>query len=151
MIEPVLPFETENVLDFYSEDVEFDLENATAVDAWLKSLIKEEGKELDSISYIFCSDPYLLEINQSYLNHSDYTDTISFTYNENPVEGDIFISIDRIKENAKDFNVEFYDELHRVFAHSTLHLLGYNDKSPGDKLLMTEKENYYLSKRSFLK
>jgi rRNA maturation RNase YbeY len=149
MIEPILPFETENVLDFYSEDIDFTLDNPQEIDTWLKSIIQQEGKELDSISYIFCSDNYLLEINQTYLSHSDYTDTISFTYNENPVEGDIFMSIDRIKENAHQFKVSFEDEFHRVFVHSTLHLLGYDDKDPVCKSQMTEKENYYLSIRNF--
>lgn len=149
MIEPILPFKAENTLDFYAEDIDFELENHHAVEAWLKSVIQQEHKELDFISYIFCSDLYLLEINQNYLQKSDLTDTISFPYNENPVEGDIFISIERILENAEEYKVSFPDELHRVLVHSTLHLLGYTDKDFDAKKEMTIKENLYLSQRSF--
>ncbi len=149
MLEPVLPFKAENTIDFYSEDIDFELENSSQVDAWLKTIIKEEKKELDFISYIFCSDLYLLEINRDFLQKSDLTDTISFPYNADPVEGDVFISIERIKENAEDYNESFTDELHRVLVHSTLHLLGYSDKDFDSKKEMTYKENHYLSQRSF--
>ncbi|HMG13912.1 MAG TPA: rRNA maturation RNase YbeY [Saprospiraceae bacterium] len=149
MLEPILPFKAENTLDFYSEDIDFELENTADVDAWLKSIIKAENKDLDFISYIFCSDLYLLEINRNYLQKLDLTDTISFPYNDNPVEGDVFMSIERIKENAEEYKVSFTDELHRVLVHSTLHLLGYSDKDFDSKKAMTQKENHYLSQRSF--
>jgi rRNA maturation RNase YbeY len=104
-----------------------------------------------SLSFIFCSDDYLHQINVEYLHHDTLTDVITFEYtaaNSDAIEGDIFISIDRIKENAAEFQVPFEVELHRIMVHGTLHLLGYSDKSPNDKALMTEKENFYLQQLS---
>lgn len=111
-----------------------------------------EGFKLNELTYIFCSDNYLLNINRQYLDHDTYTDIITFDNSEgnNIVTSDIFISIERIRENAVNFNVPEITELHRVIIHGVLHLLGYKDKTPADKQKMTEKEDYYLSRRTFI-
>ncbi len=120
----------------------FDMVN---VSSWLELVCKEEMKEVGDINYIFCNDEYLLEINRSYLDHDYYTDVITFDYSEGPcLSGDIFVSIDRVMENAKDFNVSFLNELCRVVVHGILHLAGYKDKLKDDEQLMRSKEDYYL-------
>ena len=113
---------------------------------WIKKIIFSE-KILGDIMFVFCDDQFLLKKNIKYLNHDTLTDVISFDYsNENKVSGDILISIERVKENAKLYNQTFYTELNRVMAHGLLHLLGYNDKSKEEAKIMKSKENYYLSK-----
>ena len=131
---------------FNSEEIDFNLPNQPVIIDWINSTANQEGQTVQSLNFIFCSDKYLHQINVEYLNHDTYTDVITFPYmeNGNPVEGDIFISIDRIKENAENFKTSFENELHRVMIHGTLHLLGYGDKTPDEKLKMTEKENEYL-------
>jgi rRNA maturation RNase YbeY len=131
-------------LTFHSEEIDFELENASKIDAWLKSVIKKENWILAGVSYIFCSDAYLYQMNVEHLQHDTYTDVITFQYNEEFVEGDIFISVERTNENAQTFGVTSSHELHRVMVHGLLHLMGYKDKEPADKTLMTEKENEYL-------
>ena len=110
-----------------------------------------EKHRLRLLNFIFCSDSYLLNINQKYLKHDTYTDIITFDNSDlkQEIVGDIFISLDRIRENAKELKVNEKDELHRVMIHGTLHLLGYPDKGKSAKALMTEKEDLYLSKRAF--
>src|ERR1700760_4858684 len=137
-------------VNFFEEDIRFDLKNKNKVKAWVKSTIAAEGCRLQELNYIFCSDAYLLQINQQYLDHDTYTDIITFdnTEKEKVIEGDIFISIDRIRENAEKFGTGETNELHRVIIHGALHLLGYKDKSPKDKALMTSKEDHYLAARS---
>ena len=109
-----------------------------------------ENKNIENLSFIFCSDEYLLKINKNYLTHDFYTDVISFDYTEeNLVSGDIFISIDRVKENAIIFSSSIKDELHRIIIHGLLHLLGYSDKTPRLKAIMKDKEDFYLSLRAF--
>jgi probable rRNA maturation factor len=111
----------------------------------IKNLIKSEGFVLGDISLVFCTDDYLLSINQSYLNHDYFTDIITFDYSSNKlISGDLLISVDRVLENAKLNKTEFNNELFRVIYHGILHLCGYKDKSFKDKKLMTEKENFYL-------
>jgi len=136
---------------FFEEDINFKLKNKTLIRLWIIDTILAEGYKLSELSYIFCSDNYLLKINQQYLDHDTYTDIVTFDNSEhdNIVLGDIFISIDRIRENATKFNVSKNGELHRVIIHGVLHLLGYKDKSAPDKQKMTEKEDFYLSKRNF--
>lgn len=136
---------------FFSEDISYTLKQKASVRAWIKSTIVDEGHKLGELNFIFCSDIYLLSINQKYLKHNTYTDIITFDNSENKPEivGDIFISLDRIRENAINFDVNESDELHRVMIHGTLHLLGYPDKGKSAKALMTEKEDLYLSKRAF--
>ncbi|MBT6651088.1 MAG: rRNA maturation RNase YbeY [Flavobacteriales bacterium] len=114
---------------------------------WLNQVISNEAKEEGDITYIFCDDDYLLEKNIRFLNHNTLTDVITFDYCEgNYVNGDIFISIERVKENSKVFKVDFLTELNRVMVHGLLHLLGYKDKTERESNLMRKKENYYLSK-----
>ena len=114
---------------------------------WLNQVISNEAKEEGDITYIFCDDDYLLEKNIRFLNHNTLTDVITFDYCEgNSVSGDIFISIQRVKENSEVFKVDFLTELNRVMVHGLLHLLGYKDKTERESNLMRKKENYYLSK-----
>lgn len=139
---------TSNTIQFFTEDLDFNLEQADKITAWLTAVCSEENKPLDGLNYIFCSDEYLLKINQDHLQHDYYTDVISFPYSTEIVEGDIFISIDRVRDNASTHGVDFLHELHRVMVHGLLHFLGYLDKSPEEKLLMTEKEDFYLDQFS---
>lgn len=113
---------------------------------WLEKIITSENKKLGEIVFIFCNDAYLLEKNIKFLKHDTLTDVITFDYCEkDKINGDVFISIDRIKENAIFFDVTFLNELHRVMAHGLLHLLGYKDKTQEDATIMRSKENFYLS------
>ena len=134
-------------INFYFEDVEeFQLDLPKSED-WIKNSILNEGKQSGEISFVFCSDDYLLDINRQYLDHDYYTDIITFDYVEgNLISGDIFISIDRVKENADVFKVSFENELNRIIIHGVLHLLGYKDKDSKQKEVMTGKEDYYLQK-----
>jgi rRNA maturation RNase YbeY len=113
---------------------------------WVTNTIKNEGFELGELSYNFCTDEHLLQLNTTHLNHDFYTDIITFELNENKtIIGDIYISIDRVKDNAKQNDKTFSNELKRVIIHGTLHLCGYKDKTKKDATLMREKEDYYLS------
>jgi len=138
-------------ITFFEEDINYKLKNKIRVKQWINDTIRAEGFKLSELAYIFCSDAYLLKINQQYLDHDTYTDIITFDNSERDdvVLGDIFISIERIRENATKFNVSENTELHRVIVHGVLHLLGYKDKTATDKQKMTEKEDFYLGKRGF--
>ena len=138
-------------ITFFEEGISYKLKNKTAVRKWLTDTIVAEGFKLNELNYIFCSDEYLLQINQQYLDHDTYTDIITFDNSEEEgiIVGDIFISIERIKENAAKFSVTEAQELHRVMVHGALHLLGYKDKSATDKKKMTLKEDHYLAERTF--
>ena len=138
-------------INFFNEDITYKLEKKIATRLWISSTIKQEGFTLQELNFIFCSDEYLLNINQQYLKHNTYTDIVTFdnTNEKDVIVGDIFISIDRVRENSKAYNVSETDELHRVLIHGTLHLLGYKDKKKADKILMTQKEDHYLSARNF--
>jgi probable rRNA maturation factor len=138
-------------ITFHEEDISYKLKNKTAVRKWITDAIIAEGYKLSELTYIFCTDEYLLHINRQYLDHDTYTDIITFDNSEEEgvIVGDIFISIERIRENAGKFNVTEAHELHRVLIHGALHLLGYKDKSPADKKKMTLKEDFYLDKRGF--
>ncbi|MES2061769.1 MAG: rRNA maturation RNase YbeY [Bacteroidota bacterium] len=138
-------------ITFHEEDISYKLKHKTAVRKWITDTIVAEGYKLSELTYIFCTDEYLLQINRQYLDHDTYTDIITFdnTEDEGVIVGDIFISIERIRENAGKFNVTEAQELHRVLIHGALHLLGYTDKSPADKKKMTSKEDFYLDKRGF--
>lgn len=132
-------------IQYCSEDLAVPKFQKRKITRWIKETITSEGKTLGDISFIFCSDTYLLEVNKQYLNHDYFTDIITFDYVEgNLISGDIFISCDRVKENAAEFKTGFDNELFRIIIHGVLHLLGYKDKSKKDKLLMTEKEDLYL-------
>ena len=133
------------MIDFNYE-TEFTLENEEAISGWISNVIKSEGKKEGEINYIFCDDEYLLQINKEHLNHDYYTDIISFDYTVgNEINGDMFISVDRAKENAVDFNVAFDEELKRVIIHGILHYCGYKDKLEEEELLMRNKEDEKLA------
>jgi probable rRNA maturation factor len=134
-------------INFYNEGVSYKLKHKLKVKNWICDTISAEGKHLDQLSFIFCCDEYLLGINEQFLKHSTYTDIITFDNSERDgfITGDIFISIERVKENAEKFKVAESDELHRVLIHGTLHLLGYPDKPKKNKIIMTAMENKYLA------
>jgi len=133
------------MIELFFEDVlEFNL-SVDDINIWLTGVCVSENKFLGDVNIIFCSDEYLLQMNIEHLNHDYFTDVITFDYSEHDnISGDLFISIDRVKENALDFNTIFNHELLRVIVHGVLHLLGYKDKSEEDILLMRSKENFYL-------
>ncbi|MBE7175705.1 MAG: rRNA maturation RNase YbeY [Mucilaginibacter polytrichastri] len=133
-------------IHFFSEDILFTLPQKGRVREWLLSVIEAEGYQLRSLNFIFCSDAYLLTMNQQYLRHDTYTDVITFDQSEEDhrIVGDIFISIERTADNAKAFGIHALDELHRVMVHGTLHLLGYPDKKAAEKKIMRQKEDLYL-------
>ena len=139
------------VIRFFEEDIAYKLKNKTAVKKWVTETIQAEGYKLKELTYIFCSDNYLLQINQQYLNHDTYTDIVTFDNSDiaGTIVGDIFISIDRIRDNTLKFGIAETDELHRVIIHGALHLVGYKDKTAPDKKKMTFKEDFYLNKRDF--
>lgn len=135
-------------IHFFSEKTSFKLSSPRKTSNWIKKVVAAENHELHELNYIFCSDNYLLAINKEYLNHNTLTDIITFDYSsENGISGDIFISIPRVKVNARSFGVSFDSELHRVMVHGVLHLLGYKDKSVRQKSAMRRKEDAYLSLR----
>jgi probable rRNA maturation factor len=136
-------------INFFTEDIDFRIPLPRKTSKWIKASLLREKKNLKELNYIFCSDNYLLQINQTYLNHSTLTDIVTFDTSEakNQIAGDIFISIPRIKENAEKFGVSFNDELNRVMIHGMLHLIGYSDKSKDARITMRKKEDAYLSLR----
>ncbi|AYN05822.1 MULTISPECIES: rRNA maturation RNase YbeY [unclassified Flavobacterium] len=125
----------------FNYETDFVLENEEAFEGWLSAVILSENKKEGEISYIFCDDEYLHKINVEYLNHDTLTDIISFDYTVgNELNGDIFVSVERVRDNALDFNVPFDNELKRVLAHGILHYCGYKDKSETEAVLMRSKE-----------
>ncbi|MDR3273687.1 MAG: rRNA maturation RNase YbeY [Flavobacteriaceae bacterium] len=133
------------MIHYFSQN-KFNLKEKLRRKKWLKSTVENEKTKLGEINYIFCSDEQLLEINKQYLQHDFYTDIITFDYRENDlISGDIFISTDRVKENAEINQVDFEEEMNRVLVHGILHIIGYKDKTDEDSKLMRKKENYYLS------
>ena len=133
------------MVHFCTEDITFSLKEKLKHKAWLNEVAKQEGKRILELTYVFCSDDYLLQINQEYLNHDTLTDIVTFDNSEDPkrIEGDIFISIDRVKENGEKLGTK-ETELKRVMVHGLLHLLGYKDKKKEDKAIMTKKEDFYI-------
>jgi probable rRNA maturation factor len=126
----------------FSSNIDFNLKDKSKIKTWIKTVIEKEKRVLGNLNYSFVSDETLLKMNNEYLKHNTYTDIITFNYNEGKkISGDIFISIDRIKDNAKKFEVPFEEELHRVMIHGVLHLCGYKDKTKTDSDLMRKKEN----------
>ena len=129
------------MIEFHYETT-FELENTSYYSDWITRVVISEGFRLNELNYIFCDDSYLLEINRKYLNHDTFTDIITFDYSQgNEVGGDIFISVERVKENAEIFEVNDDIELKRVMAHGVLHMMGYNDKSELESEVMRKKEN----------
>ena len=136
------------MVSYFNEDIAFPFKEKRLTSRWLKFVAESEAKRLGDISVIFCSDNYILDINIKYLQHDYYTDIITFDYCEGSrLSGDLFISIDSVRENASFYGVEFADELNRVIVHGLLHLIGYDDHSPEEIAVMRAKENYYLSQR----
>lgn len=133
----------------FNYETDFKLENETKISEWISKSINSENCKEGELNYIFCSDDYLHKINVDFLNHDTLTDIISFDYSVGKeLHGDIYISVERVEDNAKDFDVSFEDELARVMIHGILHYCGYKDKSEDDAKLMRSKEDYYLSTRS---
>lgn len=125
----------------FNYETDFQLENESYYEQWIDAVIESEGKESGEINYIFCDDEYLHNINMQYLNHDTLTDIISFDYCIGDlISGDIFVSIERVQDNAKDYEVSFNEELLRVLAHGVLHYCGYKDKTEDEALLMRSKE-----------
>ncbi len=126
----------------FNSEIDFKLDNEMLFSNWISRVILSENKKEGDINYIFCDDEFILEINKQYLNHDYYTDIISFDYSVgNELHGDIFISIERVQENAEDFNVTFEEELKRVIIHGILHYCGYKDKSEDEEVVMRSKED----------
>ncbi|MBQ0909837.1 rRNA maturation RNase YbeY [Flavobacterium sp. F-328] len=126
----------------FNYETDFELDNETAFEQWLSRVIESENKKEGEINYIFCDDDYLHKINMEYLQHDTLTDIISFDYCVgSEINGDVFVSIERVKENASDFDVAFDEELKRVLVHGILHYCGYKDKSDDDEILMRAKED----------
>jgi len=131
-------------INFFTEDIKFDLTQKQKRKNWLKQIAQSENFKIGELNYIFCSDEYLYQINVDYLNHHTYTDIITFDNSEEEqlIEGDIFVSIDRVKENAQKLNQEESSELSRVISHGLLHLMGYKDKTKTDAEVMRSKEAF---------
>lgn len=129
----------------FNSETTFTLDNETKTSKWIQSIIESEGFEVLEINYVFCDDIYLNKINVQFLNHDTFTDIISFDYSlGNQIGGDIYISVERVRENAENFNVTFENELHRVLIHGVLHYMGFKDKTEKDKTEMRNKEEYCL-------
>jgi rRNA maturation RNase YbeY len=136
-------------INFFSEGLNYTFKSKRKNIAWIIEAIQSEGKRAGEINIIFCSDEYLYKLNIGYLNHDTYTDIITFNFSEDKgvISGDIYISLERARDNAKEFKQLLQTELRRLIIHGVLHLCGYKDKSQKDKALMTLKEDYYLSLR----
>ena len=134
------------MINFFNEDIDFKLKGKNNFKAWLKKVAEKEGFRINDLNYIFCSDKYLHKMNLEYLDHDTYTDIITFdnSENDNVIEGDIFISIERITDNSKTLNIQFEDETKRVIIHGLLHLCGYDDHSVEDKAEMRRLESEYI-------
>ncbi|MBL7809630.1 MAG: rRNA maturation RNase YbeY [Chitinophagales bacterium] len=146
---PDIPDEAPDALvSFHFEDVQFELPDEQQLSDWLQDVVKNEGKAFIEVNYIFCSDEKLRDMNEEYLDHDYYTDVITFPYSDDAVHGDVFISYDRVADNARQLNVAFEQELCRVLVHGVLHLSGYLDKTDAEEKVMREKEDFYL-KRMF--
>jgi rRNA maturation RNase YbeY len=132
-------------VNFHKEEVKISIDE-TLISSWVQKSVKTLEPSLGEICIVFCDDEYLKKINVKHLNHDYYTDIITFDYSkDNEISGDLFISIDRVKENAKTNNVEFMNELCRVIIHGVLHLCGFNDKTTEEKTEIRQKENFFLS------
>lgn len=131
-------------ISFHNEDISLRLPQIRLTRKWIRSIAYKFNKEIGFVNFIFCSDNYLLDINRTYLHHNYYTDIITFPYKDEPLESDIYISIDRVRDNARNFKVSFNSELRRVMAHGILHLCGFSDKSEKAQELMREEEDLAL-------
>jgi probable rRNA maturation factor len=133
-------------INFLSEKIKFVPKKQNKLRSWIKDVAGLEGRHVSSLVYIFCRDSYLLAINREYLNHDTLTDIVTFDYSEGgDLDGEIYISLDRVRENAGKLEIAFEDELHRVMIHGVLHILGFKDKNPSQKSAMRKKEEACLS------
>lgn len=136
------------MISYCTEDTDFNFKYRRINNKWLKMVAESEIRKLGDIAIIFCSDNYILDINMKYLQHDYFTDIITFDYCEGKtLSGDLFISIDSVRENAVEYGIDFADELNRVIVHGILHLIGYDDHTEDDQQVMRSKENYYLKCR----
>ena len=139
------------MIAYYKEDTEFIFKGRAFNNKWLRMVAESEIRRIGELSIIFCSDNYILDVNMRYLQHDYFTDIITFDYCEgNKLSGDLFISVDSVRENADYYGVEFSDELNRVMVHGLLHLIGYDDHTEEEQKTMRQKEDYYLSLRKQL-
>lgn len=139
------------MVSYFYEDTKFQFKGKLLNNRWLKLVAESEIKRLGDINIIFCSDNYILDINLRYLQHDYFTDIITFDYCEGDrLSGDLFISVDSVRENSIFYKTEFEEELHRVIVHGLLHLIGYDDHTEEDQKIMRSKENYYLSLRELV-
>ena len=139
------------MISYFFEDIDFLFKGKTLNNRWLKLVAESEIRRLGQINIIFCSDNYILDVNQRYLQHDYFTDIITFDYCEGDrLSGDLFISVDTVRENAIEYGTEFNDELNRVMVHGVLHLIGYDDHCDEDIAMMRKKEDYYLSLRDLV-
>ena len=139
------------MISYYFEDTDFIFKGKTINNKWLRLVAESEIRRIGDISIIFCSDNYILDVNQRYLQHDYFTDIITFDYCEGDrLSGDLFISVDSVRENAVEYGTEFSEELYRVIVHGVLHLIGYDDHNDEDIAMMRKKENYYLSLRELV-
>ena len=130
----------------FNYETDFKLDNESVISSWISNTVRSEGFEEDEINYVFCDDEYLHKLNVEFLNHDTLTDIISFDYSIGKIlQGDIFISIERVIDNANDFSVSFEKELQRVIIHGVLHYCGFKDKTDDDAVVMRKKENFYLA------
>ena len=138
-------------VQFHHHEVEFEIPSPKKIIAWIQDAAKVENCKINELQYILVSDDYLLQLNKDYLNHDTYTDIITFDYSNtnHDIEGEIYISIDRVKENALEYKVASEFEFSRVVIHGLLHLIGYDDKTPKQKEVMRQKENHYISLLKF--
>ena len=140
-----------SMVRYFTEDIKFEFKDRRRTSRWLKLVAESEIRNLGDISVIFCSDPYILDVNLKYLQHDYFTDIITFDYCEgDTLSGDLFISIDTVRENSIFYKTDFEQELARVIVHGVLHLIGYDDHTPEEQKEMREKENYYLSLRELV-
>lgn len=134
------------MISYHTEDIKKPNICTRRTSAWVKKVAASHGKTIGEIAYIFCSDPYILEVNKQYLQHDYYTDIITFDYSEgNKISGDLFISLETVKSNSEQFGTDYYEELERVIIHGILHLCGFKDKEPADEARMREEENIAIS------
>lgn len=139
------------MVSYFLQDIDFVFKHKRLNNSWLKLVAESEIKKLGNINIIFCSDNYILDVNVKYLGHDYYTDIITFDYCEKDIlSGDLFISIDTVRDNAEFYKTEFNDELNRVIVHGLLHLIGYDDHTQEEQKIMREKENYYLELRNHI-
>lgn len=143
----------EETIGFFTADIDFQLDNKVELGLWIQEIVHQAEREIDSLAYIFCTDPYLLELNKTHLDHDYFTDILTFPYSDpsaKRIESEIYISIDRVRDNAGSMQISFIDELHRVMIHGILHLLGHDDHGDQAQESMRTLEDQALRARSWV-